>query len=156
MTKLLTAKQLNILPWERAGLIRFVKESKQLRHYQPNETPPSNGERAFNLSIPAVKYAECGTAGCIGGFVAFYRGMDVNDAQVYVLRFGVNYGGHSRALHDLYLPGTFELEEDGHRGGYLGVEPDFAGKVVLHFLRTGEITYKKSIIIDEPPLRGTK
>jgi hypothetical protein len=170
---ILSAKKLGIQPFEREGLIRFVKKAKAGRLKTGAEAKQSKAGsvRVFNLNIGAFKdYGgpieyRCGTIACIGGWAAILMGMSVDKASHYVaynsdgnVDFGEFYDEkerqqrekwkrHSPVLYELYYPHS--LPEDY---GWEHLHPLEAAEVVQHFLETGKINY--SLVVPGTPDRS--
>jgi len=152
----LSSKRLNILPWERRGLIDFIASAPFMRHLDRNDVPPREGtDFIFNLGTPCTHYgwreSTCGTIGCIGGFVGYHHFGTVQLARDYVFKVRetlsipighsdqpVDENGHSSALDRLYWPGTYALS----RFEYDDWTPQAVAEAVKHFLRTGQTIYR--------------
>jgi hypothetical protein len=139
MTHYLTSRQLGIKPWERRGLIAFIKAAPTMKHNPtPNHTvKPGDDGLVFNMSFPLIA-AECGTVCCIGGFVWVQEhGAKITDEHC---DHGFNrntadyvYNTVSK-LYALYFPHL-------HNQNWGHIKPTAAAKVVEHFLFTGEIKW---------------
>lgn len=136
--KYLSAAALGIQPWERKGLIRFMRAAKTMKH---NPFPKHNlmphyraKDKVFNMAIPADE-ADCGTVACIGGHVYTYEHGWSNhgiDANRYVNRFS-NSGRHwDSPLARLYFPSVMP---------YRDITPLQAAEAVRKFLETGKVDW---------------
>lgn len=133
----LAAKKLQILSWERKGLIAFLKEAPSMVHNprptraqicQKGFTVPE--KRIFNMSLTAME-CDCGTVTCLGGFV-------------YLLKHGLSqesiattsnyvYAGRSPVLNPLYFPPFTPT--------YSHLTPLEVAAVTRHFLTTGRVDW---------------
>lgn len=81
--------------------------------------------RFFNMSV-AIGEADCGTVGCIGGWMAANMGLTPSQAQAYV------YGFEGRGkFNELFFP---SVDNDT---SYAKITPRQAVKAIDNFLKTG-------------------
>lgn len=137
--KFLSARRLGIRERERAALIKVMRNlrSGNLERRKRDEDGDS-----FNLSCAAEKRKRgCGTVACIGGWMALYMGMSLEEAESYVMEnFSVEYEPETKREwlgHLFYGRGL---------GLYLSsVKPLQAAESIRIYLTTGQVDWKQAM-----------
>lgn len=144
MPRYLTAHILNIQPFEREGLIAFLRTKKliyksRIRDKYSSDDPTPN-RLIFNMSR-ILSEAQCGTVMCIAGFVYYHQDGDGTEKTPYEARQYAECE-RSAALAPLYFP---SLRGNCHINPveWDGITLDEAKAVVRHFLRTGTVDWSK-------------
>lgn len=142
MTKYLTAKQLGILPEERAALIDFVKAPALGR------TIALNGRAHYydqsNVDMPdTAKESDCGTAGCVAGYVFAHARRVQKKRTLRGADSARTYIGAAQGDYDITTgtegPSTLFSELYGEGGDRKLPE---AKRVVDKMLRTGKVLWR--------------
>ncbi len=92
----------------------------------------------FNMNVYG-KQIDCGTAACIGGWVAHtMRGkkkFDIDHAENYIFREASN------SLQELFYPPTNYDEFDDSDDMWNSITPKHAAKAIKKFLKTGKVDW---------------
>lgn len=112
-------------PTEREALIKVRNGLASGEYVHARSRRSKKGKRVFNMD---VTHSPCGTAACIGGWMAMDMGMEVGDeVDLYVCE-----GGHEEDLYNLFFP------DDDFGGSYSLITPQQAVHAIDNFLKDGD------------------
>lgn len=97
---------------------------------------PCDNGHYFNMAEPLIKgdepNTECGSVGCIGGYMAFVMGMHYGDVMDFVNAHTKDEEGHqARLIRDLFFP-----PDDG-QFSWNDLTPEMAVEAIDNFIKTG-------------------
>jgi hypothetical protein len=146
---MLTAEQLQIKPWEYYALIRvrdYLASAKtpNVQDKSSRGASPVKDDVKFHMNFPIQPF-HCGTAFCIGGFVALYKekqiipdAVEVDIRLVQTIDYYV-FHGRSRALYDLFFPHTIR------ETAWDDITAEQAVKAIDSFLETGDPNWEEVV-----------
>lgn len=142
-----TADELHITQAEKDGLVwvRDGLRAGKFKHIDEDKGEYPLGQNGFNMSIASKSY-ECGTVGCIGGWVWVHMNIErlMQDGGVWYLSSADNHDadtylyqkGPDCHLHHLYFPPG---------SNYDAITPLEAAQAIDNYLNTGDPDWESVI-----------
>ncbi len=135
----LPPEKLNMTPKEREAAILVLKMLEQ-GHIQSWNTSHGTAREGCRFDMGQIlKKHECGTVGCLAGWMAHYMGKKTDGKSTVLFNTMVD---RSEELHKLFYA---EEAYDDNGGCWIEAQAKHGARALRHYLKTGKSNWRKAM-----------